>query len=446
MPKDKIPESEDKKPESEPEPEDEITENDVSDTHVCPYCKEPQEYFEYNKEWRGWAKCPNCGKKSRRKDIPERFIQEVEIEDEEPESTEESGVDEYSGTEEGEGEEGAFRRKKPEHELLHGVLTQFGVKKRAKQIMVARCKRAGGMDASQLENLLIRLNTGIKGPEIQVIAEEYDIALEAARKDDADTADYGYSRGYPRSRRRGASYGTPERYPRSREDFGGRGRGNTITMEEAMQMWREEDERREAIRREREKDEQIRELRDVTIRLEQKLEDLEENPPQPDLPEGMLTKDDLADAKQDSFVKALELQLQIMREEKKQTVDESRRRDDIARAESKERADLHREEMKEIRDMFKGEVKDKDREIRDIQDKMETRKSSSGYTHDDMRMVSDVGSEIVRAIEKKAPIKDIAFLLEKMMSMQTRQEPPPRERGGPSSVADLMGDEFVEEG
>lgn len=218
-----------------------------------------------------------------------------------------------------------------------------------------------------------------------------------------------------------------------------------MTMEDAMQMWREEDERRESVRREREKDEQIRDMRDTAIRLEQKLDDLEENPPQPELPEGVLTKADLADAKQDSHTKALELQLDIMREDRKRDTDENRRRDDIAREEAKERDRLHREELKEIREMFKGEVKDKDREIRDIQDKMETRKSSAGYTHDDMRMVSDVGSEIVRAIEKKAPIRDIAFLLEKMSSMQTRQEAPPRERGGASSVADLMDEGFVEE-
>ena len=192
-----------------------------------------------------------------------------------------------------------------------------------------------------------------------------------------------------------------------------------MTMEDAMQMWREEDERRESVRREQEKDKEIRDLRDVTIRLEQKLEDIEDNPPQPDLPDDMLTKADLADAKQDSFVKALELQLEIMREEKKQVTEENRRRDDIARAEAKERADLHREEMKEIREMFKGEVKDKDQEIKNIQDKMETRRSSAGYTSDDMRMVSEVGTEIVRAIEKKAPIRDVAGLLERMMAMQT---------------------------
>jgi len=440
-------ETEGEKPESEPESENGITDNDVSEGHICPYCKEPQEYFEYNKEWRGWAKCPNCGKKSRKMNIPEKYIREMGEEEEEPEPTEEPSVDEYDDTEEREGEEGAFRRRKPEHEILHSVLTQFGVKKRAKEIMVARCKRADGMDAAQLENLLIRLNTGIKGPEIQVIAEEYDIALESARREDADTAEYDYSRSgmYPRSRRRSTSYGTSPRYPRPREDTGGRGRGNTITMEEAMQMWREEDDRREAIRREKEKDEHIRDLRDATVRLEQKLEDLEDNPPQAELPEDMLTKADLADAKQDSFIKALELQLEIMREEKKQTVEESRRRDDIARAEAKERANLHRDEMKEIRDMFKSEVKSKDQEIKNIQDRMESRRTSSGYTSDDMRMVSEVGTEIVRAVEKKAPIRDIANLLERMMTMQTRQQPPPRERGGHSSVADLMGNEFIEE-
>ena len=443
MPEDKKPEIEDEEPESKPEPEDEITENDTSDGHICPYCKEPQEYFTYNKEWRGWAECPNCGKKSRKSGIPEKYIREVEIEEEEPEPAEEPSVDEYDDTEKGEG--GAFRRTKPVEEILRGVLTQFGVKKRAKEIMVERCRRASGMDAIQLENLLGRLNSGVKANEIPIVVEEFDIALEAAREEEADTANYGYSRAgmYPRSRRRGAPYGTQPRYPRPREGSGGRG-GNMLTMEDAMQMWREEDERRESVRREQEKDKQIRDLRDVTIRLEQKLEDIEDNPPQPDLPDDMLTKADLADAKQDSFVKALELQLEIMREEKKQVTEENRRRDDIARAEAKERADLHREEMKEIREMFKGEVKDKDQEIKNIQDKMETRRSSAGYTSDDMRMVSEVGTEIVRAIEKKAPIRDVAGLLERMMAMQTKQPPPSRERGGASSVADLMGEEFVE--
>lgn len=425
-------------------------EHSVMDAFDCPRCGEPQDHFDYHKKWRGWVKCPNCGKKSRKSGVPEKYIQEIGIEEEEPEPTEEPSVDEHDDTEEGEGEEkeGAFRRRKPEHDILRGVLTQFGVKRRAKTIMVARCERAGGMDAVQLENLLGRLNSGVKANEIPIVVEEYDIALEAAREEEADTSDYGYSRAgmYPRSRRRGASYSTPGRYPSSREDFGsGRGRGNTITMEEAMQMWREEDERRESIRREQEKDKEIRDLRDVTIRLEQKLEDIEDNPPQQELPDDVLTKADLADARQDSYIKALELQLQLMQEGRKQDTDENRRRDDIARDEAKDRDKIHREEMKEIRNMFKDEVKGKDREIKDIQDRMETRRSSAGYTSDDMRMVSEVGTEIVRAIEKKAPIKDIAFLLEKMTTMQTRQEAPPRERGGHSSVADLMDPEFVED-
>jgi hypothetical protein len=451
MPKDKISESEDDKlesePELEPEIEDAITDNDTSDSHICPYCNEPQDHFDYHKKWRGWAKCPNCGKKSRARDIPENLIREVEIEDEEPESTEQPDMDEYDDAEEekqGEGE--VFRRTQPVEEILRGVLTQFGVKKRAKQIMVERCRRASGMDAVQLENLLGRLNSGVKANEIPIVVEEFDIALTAAREEEADTSNYGYSRRtYPRSRRRDTSYGTSPRYPsRSREGSGGRG-GNMLTMEDAMQLWREEDERRESIRREQEKDKQIRDLRDTSIRLEQKLEDLEDNPPQQELPEGVLTRADLADAQQDSHVKALELQLQIMQEDRKKDTEDTRRREDIARDETKERDRLHREELKEIRNMFKGEVKSKEQEIKNIQEKMETRRSSAGYTSDDMRMVSEVGTEIVRAVEKKAPIREIAILIEKMSSMQTKQEPPPRERGGASSVADLMGEEYVEE-
>lgn len=43
-------------------------------SHICRLCDKPQTHFEYDPLWRGWAKCPGCGRKSRAKYIPGHLI------------------------------------------------------------------------------------------------------------------------------------------------------------------------------------------------------------------------------------------------------------------------------------------------------------------------------------------------------------------------------------
>ncbi len=72
-----------------------------------------------------------------------------------------------------------FYQTKHKYEILHDVLTQFGVKQQAKEKIVTRCKRwVGGINVVQLKNLLGRLDSGVKVNEISKVVEKYSIALE----------------------------------------------------------------------------------------------------------------------------------------------------------------------------------------------------------------------------------------------------------------------------
>jgi len=72
-----------------------------------------------------------------------------------------------------------FSRSQPSHVLIESILTQFGVKERAKDIIISRCKRAGGMHPSELERALMDLDSGVKLNEVHYITEEYYLALQA---------------------------------------------------------------------------------------------------------------------------------------------------------------------------------------------------------------------------------------------------------------------------
>lgn len=75
-----------------------------------------------------------------------------------------------------------FRRSQPFHVLIEGILAQFGIKERAKEIIISRCKRAGGMHPSELERALMELDSGVNLKEARYVTEEYYLALQAEKE------------------------------------------------------------------------------------------------------------------------------------------------------------------------------------------------------------------------------------------------------------------------
>lgn len=90
-------------------------------------------------------------------------------------------------------EEVPFRRPRPPHVLIESILTQFGVKERAKDFIIKRCKRAGEMRPSELERSLIDLDSGVNRKKIRYITEEYYLALRA----EEDVARQAEGRSWP---------------------------------------------------------------------------------------------------------------------------------------------------------------------------------------------------------------------------------------------------------
>ena len=75
-----------------------------------------------------------------------------------------------------------FSRSQPSHVLIEGILAQFGIKERAKDIIISRCKRAGGMHPSELERALVDLDSGVTLDEARYVTEEYYLALQAEKE------------------------------------------------------------------------------------------------------------------------------------------------------------------------------------------------------------------------------------------------------------------------
>lgn len=94
------------------------------------------------------------------------------------------------------------------HTILERILNEFGVKERAKEIIISRCKRAGGMHPSELDRCLRDLDTGMNRKEASYITEEYYLVLRA-EEDVAHKA-----KDWDRPTRRYEPVYSDDRYPR----------------------------------------------------------------------------------------------------------------------------------------------------------------------------------------------------------------------------------------
>ena len=325
-----------------------------------------------------------------------------------------------------------FRRPRPPHVLIESILTQFGVKERAKEIIISRCKRAGGMHPSELDRSLMDLDTGVNKKEASYVTEEYYLALQA----EEEAARQAEGRTWPMRRREpglGGRY-PPEGQPtdsQSEWDYNrslGRpgdrydsGREGTLTRRDLMDIL--ERERRnweEQARREREQ-ETLGQLREDIGVMATELRNLKENPPMQPQPQG-----------ESDYEKMLNHTIGRQDERLKELLD----RTDRDRAETKV-------DLKEQREYYEGLLDKQDARFKEDLDKRGTPYDTSGYKDDAIRLAAEGFHEIADVLRARgSPFRIVAETVAPILS--EAGPPPRRERQGPASVADLVGPDYVE--
>lgn len=462
--------------ESNTESNESEDEKDSGNGWECPYCGKVQDEYIYNPEKRGWARCPSCGKHSREKDIPDEYVTVVEPEEEEEEEEEDDEEEEWVEEDEYEPrsrrstrrrrpgdrrdtsrrgryideEEGGdmpFREPKSDVDILEEILNQFAVKSKPKDIILSRCRRAGEMHPSELGNLLAKLDSGVSMKSIPIVTEEYEIALKAAADEEELMEQYGLGgsrRSGLRSSRTSSRHGG-SRLGRSRSEIRGKYADRDVfTAEDVADLLDQQEHRFDRMLQEQKRRDEMQQMREAMKDMMEEIRMLREDPPGGDYPPDMVTVSDLMEIMSEQNQNKSEDMLKMMLQREKENAE--RLREERIR-EQKE----YRQELREIRNMFTQELREKDRDIKDAQRRLEDLRSQpkGEYQDDSLRMASDVGKELVRAIDSKQPVKEIGRLLEKVVTTQAiPQQPPPeagaRERGEPSSVADLLSDEYVE--
>jgi hypothetical protein len=327
-----------------------------------------------------------------------------------------------------------FRRPRPPHVIIEGILTQFGVKERAKEIIISRCKRAGGMHPSELERSLMDLDSGVNRKEASYVTEEYYLALQA--EDDATRESEG--RTYPMRRgeqgRGGSSYPTrygEREYPstdydssrrlwdRTREGYG---EERPLTTRDLMDILeRREHDLEERMRRST-LEEKISSISEDISVLATELKSIKENPPKAsDEPKGP-----------SAYEKALEHTIERQDKRLAELMD-------LIRNERSEAKD----DAKELREIYEKRIENQEKKFREELDKKGIPYDTTGYRDDSVRLAAEGLHEVADVMRTRgSPFKIMIEGLPKLMGEEGR--PPQRERGRPASVADLVGSDYVE--
>lgn len=409
-------------------------------TFTCKYCEEPQEEFLYNIEKRGWAKCPNCGKHMRVSNIPDDLITRVEPETKQMEEDFE---------EEEETRRVPFRRPRPPHLVLNDILKEFGVKSSARTLIVRRCKRAGEIHPTDLQRMLRDLDSGVKGKETSYIAEEYYYALESESQEQAE---YSGRRTYPRSStrsestrgggmfmptssRRGSrssrSYDSRQSYRSKRKEPWERS-DEPLDRQTLMDILERRDREFEQRMERQKREKELGNLREMVVQLTTELKNMKENPPSA-VPPDVVTKADLMEKEQTSYVKALQLQMENLKEDRKElmgTLKEDRNR--------------HREDLKELQQAYNEQLEGLQKKLEEERRRAQ-RGVSSDWERDEFKLAAEGMNRLTDVLDRKSPIRDLTEAIPQLMQAQQQGPPEQRQRMGQSSVADLVGEDYTEE-
>jgi prefoldin subunit 5 len=229
----------------------------------CPLCGTPQKAFYYASYKRGWAFCTACGKFVRRTDIPEEYI--VTVDDLSivggPPPPSPKPREEAEGMEE-EGKESVWKTPPTPTDILREVLTEYGVKDRAKAIILRKSERMGGLHPNTVFSLLKDLDTGLPDKAIHHVVDDYYWALrkaeDEARKSGFEVSyplepygerpefmSYTFTRGYePHYGRPYYQYERPPEYERRRFEESPRETVRYVTIDDLERILAEHDARR----------------------------------------------------------------------------------------------------------------------------------------------------------------------------------------------------------
>ena len=332
-----------------------------------------------------------------------------------------------------EGEGVPFRRSRPAHVLIESILNQFGVKDRARDLIVSRAERAGSMHPSELERSLSDLDTGLKKREVSYITEEYWLAMQQEEdlSRDRESRSYrmlrseqGRGAGYPTryGRRDYPSTGYDEGFERRPWDRSyDSGREGGLTRGDLMDILeRRERDLEDRMRRSTLEDKMSSIGEDIGV-LATELRNLKENPPTAPAPQGP-----------SDYEKALEHTIE--RQDKRQ--------DELMNLLRSERAET-KEDLKETREIYEKRMEKQEKDFKEELDKKGTPFDTSGYRDDSVRLAAEGLHEVADVMRSRgSPFRIIVEGLPGLMGEGER--PPQRERGSPASVADLVGPEYVE--
>ena len=441
-----------KKPRDEDEEESPERGEGGDKGYPCPSCKKPQPYFEYHRSKYGWVRCPGCGTYVRKKEVPDRFIKAVRKTSGKPmEGFEGEGVEEAEEIDESEaGGVVPFRRPRPAHVILSQILDEFGVKQAAKRIMVTRCRRVGELHPTDVQRMLMDLDSGLNPKEAGYVADEYYYAVQNERRAAAEAAErpgtymwgggekdqyggygrYGgeYSRPAPLSPYSypsgyGSGYGDSQR----RQAWGQQG---VLTEDRLMQILEERDRQfQDAMRRQRVED-SLSELMKQVIDLANEVKQLKENPPTA-VPPDVVTRAELEKERSDAYMKMLERQVAALekaveRYESALKEAEDRHEKILDKVEAK-----HREEVKELRDK--------------LEDTMRSSRAVEGYKDDSVRLAAEALNRAADILEKKEPVRAVSESLARLAEGEPEKPPQfPKEKVGEETITEQIPEEYLE--
>jgi prefoldin subunit 5 len=373
------------------------------------------------------VKCPSCGKYVRRSLVPKEMIKVVDIEEIEPEEAEER--------EEEEEEEGRvpFRRPRPAYVILKQILDEFGVKEAAKKIIVARCKRIGELHPTEVQRMLIDLDSGLKQKETGYVADEYYFALQSEREVEGYEGRGFYPRVEGGEREYGGYYGWGRR---ETEDRGYRytppraryAEPVPLTEDRLMEILDRRDKEYEERQRRLRLEDHLTDMMKEVISLRNELRTIKENPPVM-TPPNVVTKEELERQRADSYMKMLERQVETLEKavEKYENL--------LSRAE-----DRHKEELKEVQQAYKEELKALRDELNAVRKEVGR---GEGYKEDTYRFAAEGMHRLADIVERKEPIK---VIVQGMRDLSRPEEfKPPREKVGREEITEQIPPEYLEE-
>lgn len=433
---------------------DEVVEEGGSEQEAfeCPSCGQQQTEFLYHSSRRGWVKCQSCGKYVRKKEVPDKFVKYVKLEDIEPEEEKKKGEveeEEYEELYEEGGGRVPFRRPRPVYIILKQILDEFGVKSAAKKIITARCRRVGELHPTEVQRMLMDLDSGLNHKETGYVADEYYFALQSERQ---EAEEYEGMTTYPKWERgegySGATSGwgvgprhryesRPIRYPvsqrayttwRSWEESGA---GGTLTEDRLLEILDRRDREFEDRLQKTKMEDTLTNLMKQMIQLQNEIKNIKENPPTT-IPFDVVTKADLEKNRADSYMKMLERQ-----------VDTLEKAVDKYESALKEAEAKHENILEKIESRYREEIKDLQKKVEEQMSR--TVRTTEGYKDDSVRLAAEALNRAADILEKKEPVRAIGETLTSLANSEDEEKTlAPLERVGEQSITEQLPPDFVE--